>query len=48
MTCEWCRNPNGDDDVDPFELCLTHQAEYEGCTIDYLERHERKYLDELE
>jgi len=38
MTCEWCRDPDADDVEDPMKLCLTHQAEYEGATLDYLER----------
>jgi hypothetical protein len=34
--CSWCRNP--DADVDDGTLCLDHQAENEGLTVDEVMR----------
>ena len=49
-SCEWCRNPDAED-ADPFELCPIHAAEYEGATLDYVERRDAgqyaEYLDTL-
>lgn len=37
--CPWCANPDStDDDVDPELLCTTHLAEYEGLSVDQMER----------
>jgi len=36
--CEWCRDPDADDVEDPMKLCPVHAAEFEGATLDYIER----------
>lgn len=49
MDCAWCANPNAEGWDE--SLCLDHQAEYEGVTVDQLERRDRdqyaEYLDTL-
>lgn len=32
--CPWCTDPNAEENSDA--LCLTHEAEYEGLTVDQL------------
>jgi len=36
-TCLWCLGSD-DDYVDPETLCRTHLAEYEGLSVDQMER----------
>lgn len=43
MSCLWCRDPNAGDDLSDAEydrLCRPHQAEYEGLSLDGLDRME--------
>ncbi len=44
MRCAWCQDPHGDyDPVDPErELCIDHLAEYEGVSVDELDRMDRE------
>ena len=36
--CEWCVNPDADDAADPDKLCRAHLAEYEGLSVNELDR----------
>lgn len=44
--CVWC-NEEEDDDPDPETLCLDHQAEYEGISVNELLRRTRKEAYDL-
>jgi hypothetical protein len=40
--CLWCRVPDSEDIDDPSTLCLDHEAEYEGLSVDQLLHRERE------
>lgn len=44
-TCPWCTGSD-DDEPDYDTLCLAHQAEYEGLSINELERRDREQYAE--
>ena len=45
--CEWCVDPDAQEAKDPSRLCLFHEAEYEGLTVDSLSRRDRgEWLDQ--
>lgn len=46
IKCEWCRNPNADDAANPFDLCDSHAAEYEGISVSELYRRDREQYAE--
>lgn len=47
--CTWCEDPNAEDWTE--NLCRTHQAEYGGVSVDWLDRRDAgqyaEYLDTL-
>lgn len=45
--CEWCVNPNAGDATSPETLCRWHEAEYEGVSVDELDRRDREQAHEL-
>ena len=49
--CLWCRVPDSEDIDDPSTLCLDHEAEYEGLSVDQLRRRNREewaeYMDHV-
>lgn len=44
--CPWCADPNADDDIDPELLCRMHLAEYEGLSLDELDRRDAEQASE--
>lgn len=40
--CPWCADPAAGDTARPDLLCIPHLAEYEGLTVDELQRMERE------
>lgn len=46
--CPWCKNPN-DESPDTDLLCVWHLAEWDGVTVDQLERRDRdQYAEEID
>lgn len=45
--CPWCADPNADDDVDIFTLCIPHAAEYEGITFDQFYKRDQIEYEEI-
>lgn len=44
--CEWCRNPEATETVQPELLCDPHRAEHEAVTVDAMERRDRLQYQE--
>ena len=44
--CLWCRVPDSEDIDDPSTLCEAHEAEFEGLSVDELQRRDREQLAE--
>lgn len=44
--CEWCANPDAGDAQRPEDLCRTHEAEYEGLSVNELDRRDREQAAE--
>lgn len=50
MSCLWCTDPNADDVADSVSykrLCRSHKAEYEGLSLDGLDRMESEELADM-
>lgn len=46
--CPWCLNPDADENTPgvPDRLCRAHEAEYDGLTVDELDRRDREQYAE--
>lgn len=44
--CLWCRVPDSEDIDDPATLCRDHEAEWEGLSVDELDRRDREWRAE--
>lgn len=49
LPCPWCADPDStDDSPDPRLLCHTHLAEFEGLSVDQMDRRDRIQAAECE
>lgn len=46
IDCLWCQEPDSEDVDDPRTLCRDHEAEWEGMSVDELDRRDREQLAE--
>ena len=46
ITCPWCLDETADDDVNTDDLCRRHLAEYEGLSLDEMDRRDREQWQE--
>lgn len=45
-SCPWCANPSAEDTDRPDLLCRAHEAEYDGLTLNQLDRRDFEQYEE--